>query len=681
MGKAKAPKKGAAPSAPPRCNCSDPFKCECGNRPERPSRGHKWDPESQQWGGKGHKQKGGGQAAQVGVEAKKTEVGKTTIAQWQKLPSQLLDDVTQREGRPQAKFKQIGTYKFRVIIQDAKVARRGGDHDIILMPANTVANPEQAKEEAALLGLLHLTPSLPHERTLPEPYKTTWIHAVQAATDQKKADAKNATSKPTVESAGPSVSTSADGNAAKASTNLILATPFVSKAEKRKQDQEKVQERNALQRKYDAVRNANRDHQVFMSAKIRKLIEKLLRGDSAQWEEIDDQEVVSEGADKDLKTYVIQRLCTEGFTKSQALTSFGKLESVNDKEELWESIYDECLQWLCIHLDEDQLPEGFDPRGRTLDIVAAPSTKSQTNRPPKTNPEVQALAKRFGLTPVDASFILKKKGASVDATIWDTFCEAANRPFTTEASSFNVDQNREIANDELQALEAIYPPEECSVITTDGLTTIRINMPEDDHKLTLEIMFHETKYPSIHPARILLTGNWGKCIGAVVHIELVKFVSSLPVGDPMIYEIVGHLQTLLQSAADGELSPVALSSAIASRPAKKVADNVKGDGNSEILNPKPAARLRRPRERSSFWSRSPKQTPAATAFPSIGAAMKAERDSLPAAKARAEFISVMRAADKGGRVILVTGDTGCGKVNVFATDQVAHNDSVDLQTS
>lgn len=668
MGKAKAtaPKKGAAPSAPPRCNCSDLYKCECGNRPERPSRGHKWDPESQQWGGKGHKQKGGGQAAQVGVEAKKTEVGKTTIAQWQKLPSQLLDDVTKREGRPQAKFKQIGTYKFRVIIQDAKIARRGGDHDIILMPANTVANPEQAKEEAALLGLLHLTPSLPHERTLPEPYKTTWIHAVQAAKDQKKADAKSATSKPTVESAGPSVSTSADGNAAKASTNLVLATSFVSKAEKRKQDQEKVQERNALQRKYDAIRNANRDHQVFMSAKIRKLIENLLRGDTVQWEEIDDQEV-SEGADKDLKTYVIQRLCTEGFTKSQALTSFGKLQSVNDKEELWESIYDECLQWLCIHLDEDQLPEGFDPRGRTLDIVAAPSSKSQTNGPPNTNPEVQALAKRFGLTHVDASFILKKKVASVDETIWDTFYKAANTPFIKETSPLNVDKNGEIVNDELQVLESIYPPEDCYVETTNGFTTVRIKLPEDDHKLTLEIMFHETKYPSIHPSRILIIGDWVKCVGAAVHIELVKFVSSLRGGDPMIFEIVGHLQNLLQSAADGELSFVALSSEISSRPTKKVADNVKGDENSEFLDPKPVERFRRPRERSSFWSRSPKQTPAATAFPNIGAAMKAARESLPAAKARAEFISVMRAADKCGRVVLVTGDTGCGKVNVLCS--------------
>ena len=53
MGKAKGGKGGKAEKGPPKCSCTDPFKCTCGNRPERPSRGHKWDPETQQWAGKG----------------------------------------------------------------------------------------------------------------------------------------------------------------------------------------------------------------------------------------------------------------------------------------------------------------------------------------------------------------------------------------------------------------------------------------------------------------------------------------------------------------------------------------------------------------------------------------------------------------------------------------------------
>ena len=54
------------------------------------------------------------------------------------------------------------------------------------MSALPVGNEEQAMEEAALLALLHVTPNLPHERKLPEPYKTTWLAAVQAQKEVTK---------------------------------------------------------------------------------------------------------------------------------------------------------------------------------------------------------------------------------------------------------------------------------------------------------------------------------------------------------------------------------------------------------------------------------------------------------------------------------------------------------------
>ena len=167
------------------CTCDHPFDCACGNRPPRPSRGHKWDPETQQWGGKGHKQKGAsGQIASVS-QPKKTLSSGTAISQWEKLPSQLLDQVCQKEGRPRAKYKSIGNGKYRVIVQDAKVSRRGTDHDLFFVPKAPAQSDEIAKEQAALLALLHLTPTIPHERKLPEPYKTTWLQAVEAAKQSK----------------------------------------------------------------------------------------------------------------------------------------------------------------------------------------------------------------------------------------------------------------------------------------------------------------------------------------------------------------------------------------------------------------------------------------------------------------------------------------------------------------
>ena len=126
-----------------------------------------------------------------------TATGKTQVAQWQRLPSQLLQEFCQRQKRPVPKYKNIGVgsggaYKYRVVVCDQK----DSDKDLFFVPAQAVANEEQAKEEGALLALLQLTPTLPHERKLPDPYKTTWLNAIQsqknAATTSKPQAKKDA---------------------------------------------------------------------------------------------------------------------------------------------------------------------------------------------------------------------------------------------------------------------------------------------------------------------------------------------------------------------------------------------------------------------------------------------------------------------------------------------------------
>ena len=131
MGKSKSKKGGSKAAAPPakKCTCEHLYKCSCGNRPERPSKGHRWDPELQQWGGKGHKQKGAsGQSSVVGQQAKVTEKGKTQLSQWQKLPSGILREYCQKQKRPPPKFKELlddrhskpNKFKCRVIVPDPK---------------------------------------------------------------------------------------------------------------------------------------------------------------------------------------------------------------------------------------------------------------------------------------------------------------------------------------------------------------------------------------------------------------------------------------------------------------------------------------------------------------------------------------------------------------------------------
>jgi hypothetical protein len=671
MGKAKGGKgaeKGAAKI--PKCTCDHPYTCSCGNRPERPSKGHRWDPATQQWGGKGHRQKGGsGQTSSVAQEAQTTEIGKTTVAQWQKLPSTLLAEVTRKESQPQPKYKSIGKYKFRVIIQDAKASKRGTEHDMIFVPAEACGNEEQAREEAALLALLHLTPNIPHERKLPEPYKTTWINAINAAKDPKKhpnrAKQNAVDDKCQIGDSPPAAGSTSDAGA-QASTNLSLGRSFVSFAERKREQIRTRQERNARIQRHEAVRLANRDHQVFMSAQIRKRIENLLRGDSIQWEDnSSDEENNDDDLDSDLKAYVVERLHSEGFSKTQAKTSYAQFRNTlksDIDEEHWESVYDECLQWLCIHMDEDQLPEGFDPRGRTLDVIVNQSISMPSNQPAATQ-EAQQIARKYGLAVTEAASLVRLAVSdSIEQVLWNALCSKAAATLIHSDTRSEPDQNLEIARDELEALEGIFPSGECQIQRQDDITSVVLSLPVDGsaQKLQMKILTRNGVYPSIHPDQVLIYGFWSTPVAVAVQVKLIQFLSELPLSEPMIFEIYGQAQNLLEAAADGEIKTMPLSlpsvgELNSPRQHEKLA-------RREKPTSLPRAHLFRPKERASFWSTSPKLTPKAVPFPEINGTIRRQRDSLPAAKARGDFLVAMHRCLSTGRVVLVTGDTGCGKV-------------------
>jgi len=266
----------------------------------------------------------------------------------------------------------------------------------------------------------------------------------------------------------------------------------------------KKKDKNAKIRKHEALRMANRNAQVFMSAQVRKQIETLLRGnaDEELLKALVSESEIDNNLEDDVdeidiaKTYVVDRLKQEGFSSGQAKTSYmtiiksppPSLTSSDNEDEFMDKVYEECLQWLCVHLDEDQLPVGFDPRGRTLDVVL----------PTKLNVE--------------------ETGSKLENHI----SEKVNNKFKSKQ---------------------------------------------------------------------------------------VKKLSQ--------------------------------------------ASNVKGALKQQVR--------RRPREKRFFWSKVPQQTPIATAFPKIGTLIQSQRSGLPAAKAREEFLSMMKKADNHNRVILVTGETGCGK--------------------
>lgn len=698
---------------PPRCPCVHPYKCECGNRPPRPSPGHKWDGEAQAWGGKGHKQKGAsGQSASVAAVAVTTAVGRTKVEQWQRLPSQLLDEHCRRQKRRSATYVRTKVdgrnqlFRYRVVLPDAKDPLK----NLVFEPSEPVENDEQAKEEGALLALVHLTPSLPHERKLPEPYRTTWLHAIESIGSARAASSSNngRNEAPPAGTTDPMTTDSSQAAAAaasqaKASTRLAMAATYTSQAEKRRQQDEIRRARNARIRKHEAIRLANQPHKVHMCASIRNQIRNLLRGDAvdlAAIEENEDEEEeeerdgdnpAGERDDGDATAYILERLRNEGFTKRQIRTAIhqsalagrnGVNARSGDSEGNWEGMYGQCLQWLLSHLDDDQLPEGFDAQAGMLDVISpsagsasvsnlSPSMSGSPRHPPsqvEPTRDDEAFASSFGTLLRDAQLVRQQaenQKRPVEDVLWERLREVAGEWATREgdftAARGSNDEARARMNEELETLEAIFGSE-CAISRSNEQTVVCVHLSDRDK--TLQVVLDNSTYPSTRPSRCLVRGRWTPDgTGAACHVELIKFVASLELGEPMIFTIHGEVLSLLQSDSIGSISlyPSNVDSPSVCGELSKTAlqPQATQSNRSSRMTTKPR---RRPRERAAFWSVSPADTPPATAFPSINKGLQYTRRSLPAAAAREQFLELLHQASAGGgRVVCVSGSTGCGK--------------------
>eukprot|EP00522_Entomoneis_paludosa_P010319 CAMPEP_0172441418 /NCGR_PEP_ID=MMETSP1065-20121228/1967_1 /TAXON_ID=265537 /ORGANISM="Amphiprora paludosa, Strain CCMP125" /LENGTH=1439 /DNA_ID=CAMNT_0013190781 /DNA_START=22 /DNA_END=4341 /DNA_ORIENTATION=- len=677
MGKAKkGGKGGGAAAAAPKCTCDHPFKCTCGNRPERPSKGHKWDPEEQAWGGKGHKQKGAsGQTALVDKKAQTTQVGGTSIQTWQKLPSALLTEFAKKEKFLKPKFKALddkpGKYKYRVILPDPKDSKK----DLFFVPPSAVANEEQAKEEAALLALVHITPKIPHERTLPEPYRTTWLTAIQQLNAKSSKTPQSQSANTTSSSSNTSSNTNnkGKGGGAQASTNLLQGARVTSQAQQEKKSLEQRKARNEKIRRHEAIRMANRNPRVTMTAKIRKIIESLLRGDAVTLKEVDEDdatEATLEEADNDAQLSVEDRLCKEGFTPLQARKSYQNTQkgSVNQSEDNWDNIYEECLQWLLLHVDEEDLPDGFNSNEGHLEVVGAEDGTTSNTQTKRMNavvtPEGRAFAERYGLSPAEAALVMEQThGQSPEATFWKLVLDKAQMSdLPQKRGSIDAEESQTQLDEEMEALQAIFD-EGCQVDNrADGMCIIKIKI-ESDVAAQLTIQVRRGRYPSVYPEQVLVSSSsWPKPqTGTALHCQIAEFMGSLALDEPAIFEIHGFVTSLLDTLIDVEpisLIPDQPTNSTPQQPPSVVKKASPAKTNTKAQKFRKA---QRPREKSPFWSIPPAKTPAATAFPKLGPSLQRARASLPAATARQDFLDLLKKSQDLGRVVLLTGETGCGK--------------------
>lgn len=468
----------------------------------------------------------------------------------------------------------------------------------------------------------------------------------------------------------------------------MLGMTHVSIADRRKDEEERRKLRNDRIRRHENIRVANRDHPVFLSAKLRQQIQRLLQDDmeDTTMNPTSDDDDEDDNDDKngsefnqfssDQQQYIEERLHMEGFTKRQARRAFEQLPASrrsggsstaaalgpttndrDDEEVQWENNYEECLQWLCVHLSEDQLPEGFDPRGSTLEIVQPTTTNTSS-----TSSEAKAFATRLGILSSDATWVLTRAKAlnkSCETIFWEKIVELANVTYGA--------RNDEIVNpstlqEEMEALEAMFP--EGLQVKTNGTTETIVIPTLDD--LTVTIVLDKQTYPSTVPHSVICSGStWLKDgVGVTFHIELATFLSTLTIGEPMIFDIFNRVQELQQNME--EMAEKSLLSARAASTVNAPTSNrtfIQDTPSTSKANPMstPTPILRRPRDRGVFWSTHPSRTPAAIAYPTLGLSLERQRKSLPAFKAKELFLSALKEANMGSRVVLVTGETGSGK--------------------
>jgi ATP-dependent RNA helicase DHX57 len=339
-----------------------------------------------------------------------------------------------------------------------------------------------------------------------------------------------------------------------------------------------------------------------------------------------------------------------------------------------------------VHLKEEQLPIGFDPRGGTLDVVGNGSVlKKKKTIDESFDANILQMAKLFGMSPKEANAIFSSNNDSsttARSTLWKVLCDAASlsperlvcsetvNKFTDEDKTRNIDA----ATNECEALRAIFDAEEFTVKKDNSFTLVCITIPFDDVKLSLEVRYKDGLYPDLLPEVFLTLDDESVkskayCQGGPIHLKIVRFLSELSPGQECIFELFGYVQTLLQEVDEQDpallLSKLNLSgdhvqsqiTTTADAPASKK----KSTGLDKQESRKVQKMFRRPREKSSFFNTSPSKTPPAEAHPKLPILMDRARKSLPAFKIRDEFLTLMKQASTSGRVAFVTGETGSGK--------------------
>ena len=106
-------------------------------------------------------------------------VSGVVMKEWQRTPKQLLHEWTQKQKRPRPQYqtrpaKPASHHRVSAYLLDKKNKERS----LRFTPDQSFPTVLQAQHAAALMSLKGIDASIPHERKLPEPFRTMWLELV-----------------------------------------------------------------------------------------------------------------------------------------------------------------------------------------------------------------------------------------------------------------------------------------------------------------------------------------------------------------------------------------------------------------------------------------------------------------------------------------------------------------------
>eukprot|EP00397_Hematodinium_sp_SG-2012_P004472 GEMP01004484.1.p1 GENE.GEMP01004484.1~~GEMP01004484.1.p1 ORF type:complete len:1134 (+),score=294.52 GEMP01004484.1:166-3567(+) len=274
---------------------------------------------------KGHRQKGAGSTI---VDKGPQEREGVVIKTWQRMPTQLLHEWTQKEKRPKPEYRGVkavnyGGWRMKCVLPDAKKA----DYTLEYAPTTDAETKMLAQEHAALLALSKHCGTLPLEKKLPDTFRDLWVDTIASGADDGNATMTG--------SGGPGLVSDRWYDSKAAKEQKIHADKNV-----------KAQKRNVQEAK-TVLKNLPR---FYLSERMRQIFATALKTESAA-----STSSPATGVDEQLMEAFVQK----GFDAEDIVQCWSALEGENNAAPTEAML----LNKLLVTVAEEALPETFKPKG------------------------------------------------------------------------------------------------------------------------------------------------------------------------------------------------------------------------------------------------------------------------------------------------------------------------------